>query len=290
MAQFDWGLYSTMMSWTQKKLNNKGQKLSSEEIEKRLSEVFPKAYVYFYSLMMLLFIAVIVGGLFLGLFGFVRLQGALYHTSNIWLFITTGLSYGIFATVSLIFAFFISTLTLTIAPHYFPRFERFCAMMSLKQGWRSAWSFREQIFFLLKPLLIFSIISAPFLFFSLNNYSYVTQGGVCLNKFFTFHEQCYSWKEVSKVSVVSSIDSGRRGADHLDLGYVLYFNDGETTDLWPARDFLNQIIRIEQTLVSYNVPFEVEPVDDEVLRKLDRLFPPEDLETIRKILRIGRIY
>ncbi len=161
--------------------------------------------------------------------------------------------------------------------------------MSVKQGWRSTWSFREQIFFLLKPLLIFSIISAPFLFFSLNNYSYVTQGGVCLNKFFTFHEQCYSWKEVSKVSVFSELDSTSHG-DVLDLRYILYFNDGEKADLWNTKDFLNQITRIDQALVFYNVPFEVAPVDDEVLRELDSQFPPEDLETIRKILRIGRMY
>ncbi len=76
-----------MMSWVQKKLNDKGQKLSSEEIEKILSEVFPKAYVYFHSLMMLLFIAVIVGGLFLGLFGFVRLQDTLFGYLSLQVFL-----------------------------------------------------------------------------------------------------------------------------------------------------------------------------------------------------------
>ncbi len=275
------------MSSVQKKMNSKGQKLSQEEVDERLKEKFPKRYTYLYSFVVILFIVGVLAGLFVFLFGLIGLQSKIYSPHDAWLFASTGLSSGIFGAMSLIFAIIMSALIFFgIAPYFLfifiPRFKRFLEMMSLKQGWRSIFSFQMQMFLMLKILFVICIVATPLLFLSLNNYSYVTQNGACLNTFFNFHERCYSWKEISKVSIAGHM----RSRTNLYLAYVLHFDDGEKVDLWNTSDFLDKITKIDQTLVLYNIPFEVESVDEVARQKINDRFSGKYLQVIRKILRI----
>lgn len=270
------------MNWINRSYKKK-EFLSEKELDELLSVKPPLKYKIYLSTLIIGFITLILIVttsilFFLEKYASTKPEAILYSHNEIGL------------VVIFLSAFFLSigliSIPFSLLSHISPKTRILLLKQSIKNSRAMGVNkfpkpnLKKELKLTLLYIFIVAIITGPFVFLSLNSYTYATEDGIYHNPFFSLEETHKNFDEIEKIEKGIWMNNKGDGTNH---NYILIFKDGSKTNLGEAKP--QKLLKLDTFLKSMDIESEID-IDPEAIRHMESKASKEYSDALKNILDI----